>query len=495
MSDEFKVPPGGTFDVTLKREGREEKPAPPPRPEQRPGLVGGDESESRYVFRASGGVTLYDLGLRLRSRPGPLVTGYELERAYRPNGETGTVARRDDYWNEYVPVETEALSQMVAVHDRDTPVVRADVSDMALMEQRMLGLDGGLDPFGESEANVTGRKVPNSAPLPYRYPSGLARLSLDDDSYDVGHNAATEVDSEPHWRRRKPAERDATERWNPYNAESGVAYEEGRLSVRGGGELSRVAFRPVPFVGLSGARDLPVYHYFDTGRPDFYKVTSEPDYESPAVEFRAVKSKPLRVYLAPVIYSYTVIPLVTSSAGHNYGVFVWPDIFGLHLADDDWAFLQFGGRIPTYPHWPDGGPTSRLYGQYIARTSAVWTTPFSSFYPSVLAAFEDALLRGTGESLASGAVIDTVGINVGWIDQLSFSIRSVYGRFFYPLVGRLAAVIAQGKKRWYVWANSEWVADNVAAGMFEGGLITPHYSTIGPSSQDTADVTPSGLFT
>jgi hypothetical protein len=476
----YRGKPGGKLRIRVTKGGRRDGGEAEAAPEDDdPGRLDTYRPEDDIILPPEEAqIYFYDLGLRLRSVPGPLLEGVELERAYRPAAEHDAATPREGFWNEYVPVEYEVTGTVtVGPRDEGYPTrFTGDEGQLAALDRRMLGVGDDLDPFGYSSANGSGRSVPNVAPIPYEFSYGWLTAHLGGKVYVVGHRLEDDPDSKDvKWKPRKPGPRDGDERWNPYNLGSGTAQRAGYLDLKGStGSFSGFAVRPPEIVALSDF-NRPIYHYFDTTRHDLYKVTKLPAFDAPAAALTLDSSGPIHVYLKPVVHWTEVAFHAQDQFGSTHTLFVGPGM-GVTYLEDVW----FGGRIPTYPYWPSEFYPSpidfmRVYGQSYMRMPLV-----RDGFARVLTAYRAWLAaQGTGYIIHGGQEMASAGVTLSWYN---------YGITpWYTLLGRLVGVVRQGRRMYYVWANSDFLANNEPGKMFEGGQVVP----VGYA----ADITPSGLTT
>lgn len=401
MSDKYEVKPGGTFSVTLKRKGREEKPARRPAPPS--GLVGPDEPESRYVFRGTPQIIFLDLGTRLRSIPAADWTGDR----YRAAADASSPVTRDDYFDEYVEM----------VYERAAPVQLAaptlaevQALDARLLGSRAPGSTDTLDPLGTTPANVTKRKLFNCMPLPqgsfWLYTTVGVGDKLTKLSTDEGQGAV--ADEHPaEWTRRKPQATDARERWNSRNLSADVAAGTGILKVKGAIKRLRVVAGDFSAHGLP--RAVGAYEEFDTDDSTNFKITTEPRSDAPAAALKLASSSPVRVYLKPRLVRRVLSALDTPFS--TFG-FMWD------------------GRVPVYPD--------------------LWLIRNISSVEDVNARAMCALRR----SPLASAYYDEHPPPSGHAPYLSFP--SFIAGQLPPILtpaGALSAVVAQGSKVFYVWRS------------------------------------------
>ncbi len=217
MSDEFKLPRGGTLDIDLRRK-RRRRPAPRAPTEDEQGIIPLDDEGTRYVRRGAPSITFYDLGTRLRSvPPGTSFNGAR----FRPAAATDTPAPDDaqDFYNEYVELEWEAEMAVASHPDRGGVMDSQDAPPLAVFQALDLALLGArapdstdpLDPLGRSPANGSGRTLTHCQPLSYDLVQLPLRVRAGATVYQIGKR---QPDDAGHaWKKRKPAAADGEERW------------------------------------------------------------------------------------------------------------------------------------------------------------------------------------------------------------------------------------------------------------------------------------------
>jgi hypothetical protein len=460
VSDEFKLKPGESFDLTLRRPDREEKPAGAPA--RRPGLVGEDSAESRYVSRGKLTIEVFDLGTRLRSVAPTVFDG----KRVRLRSELTAPEVRDDYFNEYVETEYTA-SGAVEVGPSES-YIRLNLTDAEVrdLDAQALGVGGdALDPFGFTPANGSRRKVPNCMPLPYandyqidlmvgeeRYalaaPDGRATFAHSDLGLP-GDGAAVPAEARDAWRRREAKDADSSEQWNPVSRGEGgsaefvggewryfgalnPAFGQGTLKPRGGAGKRLAVAHGHDEPPSSFNPGFGLFETFDTADTTNFKVTTEPSFEADEAGFRLTNVR-TRVYLKPRLVKF------------YWGIFDLIN-FTLPLGDQ----VMFAGRLPLYPFPPAGdlrAPSAATVAAYLAREPQARAAVVRNraLYPGA---------TGHPGTDSSVSIYELPGTPPG----------TARNYLNYSQVGMLVAVVVAGGAKYYVWRRTQAAARN--AGTF-----------------------------
>jgi hypothetical protein len=294
MSDEKKLPPGSTLNVTLRRKQKRQPPARPVAADHiatdGEGSQGGrgivpldDDGPQLYVRRGGkSALSFFDLGTRLRSVP----AGFSpLE--FRPSDATDTPTPHEGHFNEYVEIETHfagiyteagATRALTLTSDEHAAYTHALLGSLAPGDPAPVD---PLNPFGSSPANVTARSLPHCENLAYD------SLTLFQMIVRVGTKPA--LDFSATFKFREETDPDASEQWNPLNLEGFPTPHEGLLEAkdaRGTLKVETGAFRE-----------------FDTGDSVNFKVTSAASFADEEAEF-TLSTKPVSVYLVPALSAY-----------------------------------------------------------------------------------------------------------------------------------------------------------------------------------------------
>jgi hypothetical protein len=397
----------------------------PPSGEPTPGVLHTDTEDDVYVRRQKPIITFYDLGTRLRSVPPITFTRARV----RPYGATEKPVRNDDYFNEYVEIEYE-LPRSVNQYALYTPTEIARLV-ASLLGSRSPGSSDTLDPLGDSEANVTGRKLHNCQPLPYSAGRYHTVVAVNDDEYRL--NDGTEGDTQSiwpveevtEWKMREPVESDAGEKWNPHNlAFSNVAHRTATLkpkSARVTSLRNLYRFSEAIFSEMWG-----MYERFDTTDNENFRITSEPSFAADEVPVSFNTRDSIRVYLVPRMALHRFI----SGNGGTYDptpfrwhsrLMVYPDV--LYSASDPLQ-LEVAARAMCFIQ-----RSPLAASAFQAYTPGPEITPF---YP----------------------------VPIFYLAQDQYSPIS--------LPGMLSAVIAQGSSIWYIWRRS--VAEVPNGPVFSGNI-------------------------
>lgn len=249
------------------------------------------------VFRRKPEIEFLDLGTRLRSVPPETV--FDRLRV-RPRGEISSPVSDDSWFNEYVEVSVAAGQD---VNDHVLQATDVTEFDAELLGDRV-GSSDTLDPLGTSEANVSGRKVPNCMPLPYRSEWLWTDAVLYDEDGETRHvlgkggerqHVDGDVGDPPQdsdkW--KKGPKLPADENWNPLNVSAKTAGEQGTLRA--------------PFAGKHLRVDAAThYERLDTGDASRYRWTEEPSFVASEVAVPTLSGTKVRVFLRPKIVQVSV---------------------------------------------------------------------------------------------------------------------------------------------------------------------------------------------
>lgn len=284
---------GETVYAHVRADAEEAKAKPEEEKKNGPPDVG--EDDDLLVFR-KGGITFHDLGTRLRSTPD---TSFDRLRQTDPDPAT---APQNGWWNEYVEIPLEAV---------------AFLNDWRLFPDDILPMNDQLlggDPFGFSEANGSGRKVPNCMPLPYSRSEWLhVDAVLYGNSGEARHVVGVKgqrprndetFDAAPAdkgvWKSESISEdRREGERWNPLNPNQG---DNGVLQTQIAGKHLKVDSRLY-------------YEGLDTGDSSKYVWTTEPSASAPEVAVPKMVGQRVRVFLRPRVQMVQFGYAVNAGAG------------------------------------------------------------------------------------------------------------------------------------------------------------------------------------
>jgi hypothetical protein len=453
MSD-FKLPPGSALNINLRRKPRRKrKGAPEATPGAKKGILPVDEETPRYIRRRNLTITFLDLGTRLRS----VADSSFDELRYRPRADTAAPVRNDERTNEYVEIDYTSPGQISVNFDGGVPYGRLSLTTSQLndLQSLLLGLPGdSLDPFGSTEANVTGRKLTHCMPLPY---GNLLNLNafINERHYLCGLASVIPAEEIPQedldrWELRKGKADEDEERWNPHNlAQWNLAglplTREGQLKPKGAvGHGLRIV-----------TAYLHTYEPFDTDDAVNFKVTSEPSFDADAVLFK-FSGSPHRVYLRPRLVMHTPdMALPYTSASNPDQTFYLPS--GAAMWADD--LFAWAGRFPVYPQFPLHSPLLSSFDRPV----------FEAYYsrsPHATAAHDriKALVLSLPSETRELFGIPADGVYAGTPDrQGAAQVReetdpasTPFGaRLSYSMTGLLVGVIARGASRFYVWRKTQ----------------------------------------
>lgn len=450
----FTIQPGETAQIKLKRRRKpRRKDAPQAKPAAKKGILPVSDETPRYIRRQNLAITFYDLGTRLRS----VADSSFDELRFRPSSATDAPERNDEWTDEYVEIDYTSPGQVSVDFDGGTPYGRLSLttSQLGELQSLLLGKPGdAFDPFGFTEANVTGRRLANCMPLPYgnllnlnaitggrHYLCGLANV--------IPPEEIPQEDLD-RWKLRRAKADEETERWNPHNLEqwnlAGLPLtREGQLKPKGAGGSG------LKIVTAS----LHTYEPFDTDDAVNFHVTNEPSFDADAIAFKFT-SAPHRVYLRARLVMHTPdLSLPYTSASQPDQTFYLPS--GAAMWSDD--YFTFAGRFPIYPQFPLHSPLLSSWDQPV----------FEAYYARapVASATHDrikALLLSLPAATKELFGIPSDGVYAGPPDkQGQASVReetapssTPFGaRLSYQMAGLLVAVIARGNSRFYVWRKTQ----------------------------------------
>lgn len=458
--------------IPLARREQEREPEAAERERARRAAPPDSDEPELIVPRSQLTVLFYDLAMRLRSRVGPLIADTASERAFIAAADQSAPAIGDELFNEYAPVEyeiagtyLETLVSGVAYH-----IPRAEV--LALDRRLLAEVDhAAFNPFGLTPANKSLRALPNVMQLPYRISASSFWVRLGEEHLEVGRKEGDDPeDAEVNWKRRKPSPDDEVEQWNPFNVADGASFEPGYLTAKKVARLDRVAITPPPLHVGDQPQHWPLYYYFDTGDVAKFKVTSEPTFEAEEVALSFSRSRPLHVYLKPVLF-------VSDIRFRAY------DQFGNSRELTEHSFIPsvgvwFGGRVAAFPSIPrkDGEqtnapPYARSHGANFMRMPIV-----REGFVRVLAEYRASpFITGGGIIILPGQQMTDVSFTQSLPNGIQHD-----GLPFFDTTGTLCGVLRQQSKKFYVW--------------FRRDLTVAQLRELGGTTGNT-DVTPSGLIT
>lgn len=423
--DDYELDSGESVTINLKRRKRRGGAAPAAAAARR-GIVPVEDEGSRFIRRGGTVVTFHDLGTRLRSVPAS--TSFDALR-FRGKDDGDGANPQEGFFNEYVEIEME--------RERHTTIfpnyVRA--SDVAAIDAELLGsraedTSDAFDPFGFTEANGSGRMLPNCMPLPFsaewqyvdlvlytegderRYP--LVSAAVRPRVLDLGTPAAS-VES-PKWREQKPKLDE--EAWSPVNVEAGVVGHEGALKLGA--------------VKESSVRVETALHYepFDTGDTAVYKVTQEPSFGAAEVPFSMKGKGKLRIFLRPRILDLTPSYRARTPGGQEASI-----------------GLQVFTRLPVYPN------LGKLEIKRKFNAGGFNVDPARAFSRSMSALINRSAVLSAYRAPQESAALAAIG-------EGSFIPQRDRGEFFFmsgrkALAGQLSGVVEWQDELFYVWRKTE----------------------------------------
>ncbi len=305
------------------------------------GIIPIDADDDLYVRRSKSLVTVYDLGVRLRSVSGASAPSYIL-----PLGTHETPLPGDGKVNEYVELEYQAELKIALrpqyegfpfnyTFDFEESSEVADPDRWNQLGRALLGVHGDdddpFDPFDYTSANGSGRRLPNVLQLPYENALKLT-LGIGDASYDLNKEEADE------WKQVGKTHSD--EAWNPQNVADMTVFNEGMLNLKNKKRVTSIAANAV-------------WHYesFASGDTTNFKVTDSPSYAAAAVPLSV--QPPLRIFLVPQLFT---VRREFYNASHDFEVtFTTPPgigtAHGFGVVMHGWSAT----RLPVFPRLkPEG---------------------------------------------------------------------------------------------------------------------------------------------
>lgn len=491
----YRVTRGETVRLELEKPSAAlPDPAPQgkPAPDSPRGSLFTEDEAGRYIRRKSKlTIEFYDLGTRLRSVP---PSAFDAKRV-RLSTELSKPSRDDSFYNEYVEIESEIAGKRVATQHG----VRFEISEQEISERnrRLVGSRGSgstdeSDPFATTEANVSGRKLPNAMPIPFASDL-LIDVWLDETRYVVGSRPnyldGSAGENPDAWQGRKPSEADKTEQWNQFNLESGAAKVSGYIepveaSVRhlhvdtGGNVETTDDNQKNPQQRVVG-----YYEWFDTADTASFKITREPEFAAPAAEFR-LRQAEIGIYLVPRLmvwranyefrYSRTFINWydeyfgTSGQYGYPTGTILYEN-YPLNMIENTGEphnGFRFGGRIPVYPRLPQGGaPSNDNLSPYLSRSPVANTVRSLSemAFHAIPKTYQDYV-----SNPYAGDEPEVVEIPLTALGN-----PQIYGRVnaeepvglgeIYSMAGMLVSVLKVGTTLFYVWrkVNEERISSPI----------------------------------
>ena len=466
----FRVPRDGrphTLDILLSPKRDAATPAgtgTPTAPGPAYGPLSGFIPEDDFIPPQRVALTFYDLSTRLVSSP----PGTNFADVLRRYAIGLSAAAEDGHVNEYLELVT-------GYELRETNVDRSEsgLADglMAHLEDeardrytaQMTGqMTGDLDPFGSTPANGSGRLVPNCQPLPWNAEQHLVAVRAGGRKYIAGvgdpvaHPPAepdADVATEDTWAKSaRSRDADAAESWAAYtscNDHEGKEAGMLRITAAGGGLRLVCENR---------------YYSWDTEDARF-KVTSEPQFAADRVPFSLTAGE-YRVYLMPRVQDSGLSALTDWS--FNDFIFMGESVAR-------YGPIVLAAHLPAYPHKPFplrrrttynelSNVKTETYLKLNAAGMAAVVAGAARYFPKVIT---DSFLGryvpkkyaefgqvpgGPGPMFLQYAPPSLYAPTLHYFDlgRLPPGIEDIPSMNFR---GLLLGVVAQGERRWYVWAD------------------------------------------
>jgi hypothetical protein len=407
----IKVPPGGEVDLLVNRGANREQPPVNPPAAQGPKGAFDDEDDDSILAFPKKDITFYDLGTRLRSvAPGTFDRLRRVERGY-----TIETAPATGFFNEYVELDLEKGKNI-----NSFGITLGEISDI---EAELLR----GDPFGHSEANGSGRQVPNVMQLPYESEWLYVDATIGPTRFALAQPGKRPFLNEP------PANPPATsqkwtrsavdiahESWNPLNVSAGLVASPGSLK-------SKVGFLKVDCAAH--------YEAIDTSDNSRFKWTLDPAFGSAEVTGPKLSGN-TRVFLRPRIHHTSFGYAIESNTGG-------------HATPGQAQVLT---RLPMYP----------LAGKLIRQdfgTSGNRMVITRGFARAGSASLERSVILPVDRTTEENADLAIIGGSsfVRFNAVLAYSGGFGFDGRSQPVIqGMLLGVVETGGKKYYGWARTDY---------------------------------------
>lgn len=387
--------------------------------QKKSGVIKIDEEDDLYVFSDTNTIRFYDLGTRLRSVPSSAVFDGRRIRAW-PNLIDDTVPA-DSKTSEYVEIALEVPATFILGQVGNTVYETAQITDSnwSTLNNILLGSlkplaigespSDMVNPIAFSVANGSNRRIPNCAEIPASQAANCSTiLTISPFLTEINplqiHSANFTYRQNNDFLIGSSANNIATERWNPRNVTEGTTARKSDLLKARKGLFKTVSgpIRIVTNTRSSSAMRVPYHHGFDTSDEVKYKITSEPLYTASRVAY-SFQGKDTRIYLRPRENGMSLV------ASGRIGTWV-------------------GRAVPFYPLRPN---------------QASWSEPF---VPNAYRCVIDRSAYSNMQLFVEGSYLSTIRVNI----EVGGNFRGLALR-----QGSLAAIIVEGSKSFFIWANQD----------------------------------------